>query len=69
MEHPQVVIGDSRGGNVRLFAFVDFVGIEIGVRISHKRASARTTAYFAQIKTEQWRQAREDHSAQAWPRQ
>jgi hypothetical protein len=45
-----------------LFDFVDFVGIEIGVRISHKRASARTTAYFAQIETEQWRQAREDHS-------
>src|SRR6516162_10038104 len=45
----QCKAGDSRGGNAGLFAFVDFVGIEIGVRISHKRASARTTAYFAQI--------------------
>ena len=37
MEHPQVVIGDSRGGNVRLFAFVDFIGI--GGQNSHKPAS------------------------------
>jgi hypothetical protein len=38
----QCKAGDSRGGDVRLF---DFVGIEIGVRISHKRASTGAT-YF-----------------------